>query len=99
MLGTRITYWIATFLCVGGFPFCLFVFFTAPKKEFSYISEGWQMRMLPIPITVLLICILSIYLGRNVENPEKYKNARSWELGMIVMSLLLILLMFTTSPY
>ena len=99
MVGARITYWLATILCVGGFPLCLFVFFTAHKKEFSYVSEEWQLRMLPVPIAVVVFCILSIYLGRNAGNSARQCRARNWVLGMIVMSLLLILLLFTTSPY
>jgi uncharacterized membrane protein len=99
MVGARITHWLATLLCVGGFPFCLFVFFTAHKEEVEFVTEDWKMRVLPVPITVLVLCILSIYLGRNAGESAKSRNARSWELGMITMSILLILLLFTNSPY
>jgi hypothetical protein len=96
--GSRITFWLAAISSLVGFPYCFFVFLGAHRADIPSVTDETMRQVLPIPGAIIALSILSLVLGRHLTDKGQAR-ARGWCLAMILMSLLLILLLFTESPY
>jgi hypothetical protein len=96
--GNRITFWLAALISMVGLPYCLFVFLGAHRPDIPSVTEDTMRHVLPIPWTIIALSVVSLIFGRHLVG-KKEPRVRGWALAMILMSLLMVLLLFTDSPY
>jgi hypothetical protein len=97
-LGSRIAFWLAAIVSMVGLPYCFFVFLGAQRPDIPSVTEETMRLVLPIPVTIIVLSVLSLICGRHLVGKNE-PRARGWALAMILMSLLMLLLLFTESPY
>lgn len=56
-------------------------------------------HVLPIPLAIIALSVVSLAAGRQNGDGKMEKRMRGWSVGMILISLLMVLLLFTESPY
>ncbi|MEM8954017.1 MAG: hypothetical protein AAGD22_07700 [Verrucomicrobiota bacterium] len=96
---SQFTYWFAVIVSFVGWPICLFVFLGAHRPDISSVSEETMRHVLPIPGAIILLSLISLVTGRHNGEGKFQRQMRGWSVGMILISLLMILLLFTESPY
>lgn len=81
-----------------GLPYCLYIYLGAHRPEIVKVTEETVGRVMPIPLGIIVLSVLSLALGRSLVGPLEGRW-RGWSLAMILISLLMVLLLFTESPY
>jgi hypothetical protein len=96
--GNRITFCLAALISIVGLPYCFFVFLGAHRPDIPSVTEETMRHVLPIPWTIIVLSVVSLIFGRHLVGKNE-PRVRGWALAMILLSLLMVLLLYTESPY